>query len=65
MSIFAYSPICRKPGHCKPGESGAIYARYITVNASWIAGSLGTLLLDMGIFVQFFLYQKVDEDDEE
>lgn len=65
MSIFAYSPICRKPGHCRPGESGAIYARYITVNASWIAGSLGTLLLDMAIFVQFFLYQKVEGEDDE
>jgi len=65
MSIVAYSPVCRKPGHCKPGESGAIYARYIAVNASWIAGSLGTLFLDMAIFVQFFLYQKADESDDE
>ena len=64
MSIFAYSPICRLPRHCEPGESGAIYSRYIAVNASWIAGSLGTLLLDMAIFVQFFLYKKPDEDDE-
>ncbi|KAJ9612261.1 putative vacuolar membrane transporter for cationic amino acids [Cladophialophora chaetospira] len=63
MSIFAYSPICHKPGHCEPGEAKTIYLRYIAVNASWIAGSLGTLLLDMAIFVQFFLYQK--EDDEE
>ncbi|KIV91151.1 hypothetical protein PV10_05723 [Exophiala mesophila] len=65
MSIFAYSPLCRKPGHCEPGESRAIYSRYIAVNASWIAGSLGTLLLDMAIFVQFFLYQTADDDDEE
>ncbi|KAK5092985.1 putative vacuolar membrane transporter for cationic amino acids [Exophiala xenobiotica] len=65
MSIFAYNPenSCQRgPGRCEPGEAGAIYARYIAVNASWIAGSLGTLLLDGAIFVQFFLYKK-DEDD--
>ncbi|KAK5945079.1 putative vacuolar membrane transporter for cationic amino acids [Knufia obscura] len=65
MSIFAYNPepSCRRgPGRCEPGEAGAIYARYIAVNASWIAGSLGTLLLDGAIFVQFFLYKKDDED---
>lgn len=63
MSIFAYSPICNEPKHCRPGEASAIYSRYIAVNASWIAGSLGTLILDMIIFVQFFLYQK-SEDEE-
>lgn len=62
MSIFAYSPICQNPGYCEPGEAAGIYWRYILVNFSWIAGSLGTLLLDMAIFVQFFLYRK--EDDE-
>jgi uncharacterized protein with PQ loop repeat len=62
MSIFAYSPICHHPGHCKPGEASELYWRYILVNLSWIAGSLGTLLLDMGIFVQFFMYKKVDEE---
>ena len=60
MSIFAYSPICRHPGHCEPGEAAGLYGRYIVVNASWIAGSLGTLLLDMAIFVQFFMYKKPD-----
>lgn len=66
MSIFAYNAenSCRLgPGNCKPGEASAIYARYIAVNASWIAGSLGTLLLDGAIFVQFFIYQKDDDDD--
>ncbi|GAO49187.1 PQ-loop-domain-containing protein [Saitoella complicata NRRL Y-17804] len=29
---------------------------YIGVNASWIAGSAGTLILDGTIFVQFFMY---------
>ncbi|EXJ79866.1 hypothetical protein A1O3_08151 [Capronia epimyces CBS 606.96] len=62
MSIFAYSPVCRDPGHCQPGEAKTIYLRYIAVNASWIAGSLGTLLLDLAIFVQFFLYKKPEED---
>jgi uncharacterized protein with PQ loop repeat len=67
MSIFAYSPICQKPGCCEPGEVTGIYWRYILINFSWIAGSLGTLLLDMAIFVQFFLYRKEDHeviDDE-
>jgi solute carrier family 66 (lysosomal lysine-arginine transporter), member 1 len=64
MSIFAYSPVCAKPGHCAPEEAKSIYLRYIAVNASWIAGSFGTLLLDMAIFVQFFLYRK-DEDDQD
>ncbi|KAJ4520185.1 putative vacuolar membrane transporter [Exophiala dermatitidis] len=63
MSIFAYSPVCRDPGHCQPGEARAMYLRYIAVNASWIAGSLGTLLLDMAIFVQFFLYKKPEEEE--
>lgn len=56
LSIFAYEPTCAHPGHCRPGEAGRIYGRYILVNLSWLAGSFGTLLLDMGIFVQFFLY---------
>ncbi|ERF76652.1 hypothetical protein EPUS_04472 [Endocarpon pusillum Z07020] len=60
MSIFAYSPICRHSGDCKRGERAQIYIRYILVNASWIVGSAGTLLLDMGIFWQFFLYKKDD-----
>ncbi|KIW17337.1 hypothetical protein PV08_04529 [Exophiala spinifera] len=65
MSIFAYAPVCARPGHCQPGEEKSLYLRYIAVNASWIAGSLGTLLLDMAIFVQFFLYKKDDDDDDE
>jgi uncharacterized protein with PQ loop repeat len=65
MSIFAYSPVCYQPDHCAEGEAKAIYARYILVNASWIAGSLGTLALDLAIFCQFFLYMKKDGIDEE
>lgn len=63
MSIFAYNPdnACRRgPRHCEPGEARSLYIRYIVVNMSWIIGSLGTLLLDGAIFVQFFLYRKDD-----
>ncbi|KAI9725011.1 MAG: hypothetical protein M1812_000287 [Candelaria pacifica] len=60
LSIFAYSPICSSR-HCRPGEAAAIYGRYILVNASWLLGSFGTLLLDLGIFAQFFIYRKQDE----
>lgn len=38
-----------------------LYGRYVGVNASWLAGSLGTLFLDLGIFVQFFIYREVEE----
>jgi hypothetical protein len=63
MSIFAYSPqaACAVPGHCESGEAGRMYGRYIAVNLSWIIGSFGTLLLDGGVFVQYFMYQK-DKD---
>jgi solute carrier family 66 (lysosomal lysine-arginine transporter), member 1 len=65
MSIFAYSPVCRDPGACEAGEAMSIYGRYILVNLSWILGSFGTLLLDMGIFAQFFLYRVPDDSDDE
>jgi hypothetical protein len=62
LSIFAYSPVCegdsyKKTGHCQPGEAGALYWRYILVNLSWLIGSFGTLLQDLAIFTQFFLYK--------
>ncbi|KAF7586749.1 hypothetical protein BBP40_008369 [Aspergillus hancockii] len=63
LSIVAYSPACKggfaqgRPDNCRPGEAGALYGRYILVNLSWLIGSLGTLFLDMVIFVQFFMYQ--------
>ncbi|KAH8673612.1 putative PQ-loop G-protein coupled receptor protein [Xylariales sp. PMI_506] len=67
LSIFAYNPSCANPAKCKPGEAASIYGRYILVNLSWVAGSFGTLLLDMGIFAQFFIYgeRETDEDEEE
>ena len=63
MSIFAYSPApaCQVPMHCSPGEAGAVYGKYIAVNLSWILGSFGTLLLDAGVFVQYFMYRNDDE----
>ena len=66
LSIFAYEPHCTgKHGRCAKGEAAAIYGRYILVNTSWLAGSLGTLFLDMAIFAQFFLYRNQDEEGEE
>ncbi|CRG87278.1 putative membrane protein YOL092W [Talaromyces islandicus] len=67
LSIFAYSPVCPSRRHraCQPGEASAIYGKYILVNLSWLVGSLGTLILDMAIFVQFFLYRQDDMDDWE
>lgn len=77
LSIMAYSPVCKdtlsigsshRHGKCEPGEAAALYGRYILVNLSWLIGSFGTLLLDMAIFVQFFLYRDtkdIDEHDEQ
>ncbi|KAF2685305.1 PQ-loop-domain-containing protein [Lentithecium fluviatile CBS 122367] len=65
LSIVAYQPICRKPGHCGKGEARGIYGKYIAVNLSWLLGSFGTLVLDAFVFVQYFLYRKEDESDEE
>ncbi|KAM3068975.1 putative vacuolar membrane transporter [Clarireedia jacksonii] len=62
LSIFAYEASCAQAGRnetgkgCEPGQAGREYARYIAVNASWLVGSAGTLFLDAGVFVQFFLY---------
>ncbi|KAL1304160.1 hypothetical protein AAFC00_000587 [Neodothiora populina] len=63
LSIFAFNPVCRHK-HCREGEAGAIYGRYILVNLSWIIGSLGTLFLDFGVFVQFFMYRQDEEEVE-
>ncbi|KAF2403096.1 PQ-loop-domain-containing protein [Trichodelitschia bisporula] len=59
LSIMAYDPArsCREAeGVCTPGEKSAIYLRYVAVNASWLVGSFGTLGLDVGVLVQFFVY---------
>ncbi|KAK3391890.1 PQ loop repeat-domain-containing protein [Sordaria brevicollis] len=68
LSILAYdgsSECAAGPGDCEQGEAGKIYWRYVLVNMSWLAGSAGTLLLDGAIFVQFFLYNKDEDEDEE
>ncbi|KAJ5906768.1 uncharacterized protein N7473_003684 [Penicillium subrubescens] len=80
LSIMAYSPVCqgtvsventlgefshRHRPHCRPGEAAALYGRYVLVNLSWLVGSFGTLLLDMAIFVQFFLYRDAKSLDDE
>ena len=64
MSIFAYEPSCARlqglssDGYgCERGEWGEGYGRYILVNASWLIGSAGTLLLDLAIFGQFWIYR--------
>lgn len=65
LSILVYKPKCGN-GDCEPGEARLEYGKYIAVNASWLLGSFGTLLLDAGVFVQYFLYQKdVDESSDE
>ncbi|QGI66961.1 hypothetical protein CEK27_010932 [Fusarium fujikuroi] len=57
LSIFAYVPKC-KHDECRPGEARHIYGKYILVNLSWLAGSLVTLFLDLGVFAQYFMYSK-------
>ncbi|KAF2431870.1 PQ-loop-domain-containing protein [Tothia fuscella] len=59
LSIFAYDPskACgRGARHCRQGEEGRVYRRYIAVNFSWLLGSFGTLFLDLGVFVQYFMW---------
>ena len=65
MPIFANSPVCYVLDYCRPGEAASIYGRYILVSLSWLPGSFGTLLLDMGIFVQFFLHRVLDDESSE
>ena len=67
LSIFAYEPACARIGNfgksnnsawCEQGEWAGEYERYILVNASWLIGSAGTLLLDFMVFVQFWMYRE-------
>lgn len=39
--------------------------RYLAINASWLAGSVGTLILDMVIFIQFWIYNRSCPEEEE
>ncbi|KAI9897169.1 hypothetical protein N3K66_008191 [Trichothecium roseum] len=61
LSIFAYEPHCRDD-RCEKGEAAAIYGRYMLVNLSWLAGALVTLFLDLGVFIQYFIYNKDNWD---
>lgn len=44
-------------GFCERDEWGRQYGRYILMNASWLIGSAGTLVLDLLIFGQFWIYR--------
>lgn len=62
LSIVAYEPSCARiaavgEDGCGRGEWGAEYGRYMLVNASWLVGSAGTLVLDLMIFGQFWVYR--------
>lgn len=64
LSIFAYEPKCAGDV-CEPGEAGHIYGKYILVNLSWLAGSLVTLLLDLCVFAQYFVYSRAEGSETE
>lgn len=63
LSIFAYEPNCARLASvddlrgCEQGEWSHEYGRYILVNTSWLIGSAGTLILDLMIFGQFWIYR--------
>lgn len=68
LSIFAYEPRCageekvhhHRPlpgGKCEQGDWERAYWKYIVVDASWVIGSIGALVLDLAIFSQFWLYR--------
>lgn len=66
LSIFAYEPRCageeeihhrRLPVTCENGDWERAYWRYILVDASWVAGASGALILDLAIFSQFWFYR--------
>lgn len=42
----------------------AMYARYMLVNAPWLLGSIGTLILDLLIFGQFWLYRSRSRSED-
>ena len=62
LSILAYEAECAGEAGC---DVAGAYWRYLLVNMSWIVGSAGTLVLDAAIFVQFFLYNTGEEDEED
>ncbi|KAJ8605713.1 hypothetical protein MRB53_041354 [Persea americana] len=44
-------------GHCSAQEATRKYWLYFAVNLSWLLGSFGTLLLDLVVFAQFYIYR--------
>ncbi|KOS18983.1 putative vacuolar amino acid transporter [Escovopsis weberi] len=62
LSIMAYEPRCDGGRPCQGGEAARLYGRYMLVNLSWLLGSAVTLLLDFGVFAQYFMY-RTEEDD--
>lgn len=67
FSILAYEPSCARAAGCEEYDDGSIcergewrrtYAKFVLVNASWILGSAGTLVLDLMIFAQFCWYRE-------
>ena len=70
LSIFAYEPSCARIATfsdtgCNYGDYGREYGRYILLNTSWLIGSGGTLLLDLMIFGQFWIYRGRKAEDVE
>lgn len=65
LSIVIYRPVCHRPGHCRDGEAWSIYGRYFLLNLSWLCGSFGTLFLDAGVFIQYFMYKNNNIEDSE
>ncbi|KAG8529670.1 uncharacterized protein KY384_005151 [Bacidia gigantensis] len=51
-------------GGCLPHEWAEQYGNYIAVNASWLIGSAGTLVLDLIIFAQFWIYRDMGSHNE-
>jgi len=62
LSIFAYEARCERK-ECRKGEKAGVYGRYVAVNASWLAGSLGCVLLDLVTLTQFVLYGEEREGE--
>lgn len=65
LSILVYKPRCGGDRICGDEEGRRVYGKYVAVNFSWLLGSFGTLLLDAGVFVQYFMYKKEEESDSE
>lgn len=65
LSILAFEAPCSRKGDCAPGQASDEYGRYILVNLSWVLGSSVTLLLDLCVFAQYFMYDAASEEPED